>query len=178
MIIDRERLRIDLLTSVVGLGMATGLEGWAWWATPGAERVGAGVVWVWVWQLAAVLVGPQLLQTVVGQMVFTRLSLNSWVRGLVIVGVWFGALYVFYSAELVSLVMLPPWGLALAGVVPLALTRLAVLAASWFCGSPVRVGARPNRPAVAPGSAGDGPPTGLRPGGRRTPRAGASPADR
>ncbi len=127
MTIDRERLRIDLLTSVVGFGLATGSEAWAWWAAPRAERVGVEVLWVWVWQLM-VLVGPQLVQTVVGQVVFTRLRLNVWARGLVIAEVWFGSLCVWYFAELVSLALLSPWGLALVGVVQLALIRLVVRA--------------------------------------------------
>lgn len=127
MTVDRERLRIDLLTGVAGFGMVTASAGWAWWAAPHAEPIDAEAVRVWVWQLA-ILVGPQLMQTVLGQVVFTRLSLNVWVRGLVIAGVWFGVLSVCYIAELVSLPLLSPWGLALVGVAQLALIRLVVRA--------------------------------------------------
>ena len=90
MTIDRERLRIDLVTTlvlVVLFALLVGQAIYAWvtyvpWPGDPRPRLSLSAVEL------ALTVGPQLIQALLAQLVLTRLCLHTEVRALFIVTAW------------------------------------------------------------------------------------------
>jgi hypothetical protein len=125
MSIDRQRAQIDAITAGVPVVVLSATALWMQlaqpeWAVTGGDLLGAYEGFV------LMAVGPQVVQAVVGQLLFPRVPLNPWVRGVIMVQVWFHSLVLGMSVAIGAPSLWPVY-IGLYITVPLlVVTRLAV----------------------------------------------------
>lgn len=126
MTLDRQRAQIDLVTLLVPAVATSVWAGWKLLQAPSVDWGRDQTLDLWGWYVT-VLVVPQVVQTVVGQVLFTRVSIRAGLRGLIMIVVWAHTLVLLSVVELGPVVFFPNYQAVIyLQVAPLALIRLAV----------------------------------------------------